>query len=60
MEPIEVLRRRIEERKSSIALFMTGGGCKSMDEYARSTGKYEALYLLLQDVAVMEKIYISV
>jgi hypothetical protein len=43
MEPIEVLRRRIEERKSSIALFLTGGGCKSMDDYARATGKYEAL-----------------
>ena len=59
MEPIEVLRRRIEERKSSIALFLTGGGCKSMDDYARSTGKYEALELLLQDIAEIEKRYIA-
>lgn len=59
MEPIEVLKRRIEERKSSIALFLTGGGCKSMDEYARATGKYEVLDLLLQDIAEIEKRYIA-
>jgi hypothetical protein len=59
MEPIEVLRRRIEERKSSIALFMTNGGCKSMDDYARATGKYEMLESLLQDISEIEKRYIA-
>lgn len=59
MEPLEVLKRRIEERKSSIALFMTAGGCKSMEDYTRATGKHEALELLLQDIAEIEKRYIA-
>ncbi len=59
MEPIEVLKRRIEERKSSIALFVTSGGCKSMEEYARATGKLEALDSLLQDISEIEKRYIA-
>ena len=59
MEPIEVLKRRIEERKSSIALFVTSGGCKSMEEYARTTGKFEILESLLQDISEIEKRYIA-
>ena len=59
MEPIEVLRRRIDERKSSIALFMTTGGCKSMEDYSRMVGKTEMLEALLQDIAEIEQRYIA-
>ena len=59
MEPIEALRRTIRERKSSIELFLTSGACKSMEEYARATGKYEALETLLQDILEIEKRYIA-
>jgi len=59
VEPIEVLRRRIDERKSSIALFMTTGGCKSMEDYSRMVGKTEMLEALLQDIAEIEQRYIA-
>lgn len=59
MEPIEVLRRRIDERKSSIALFMTSGGCKSMEDYSRMVGKMEMIDALLQDIAEIEQRYIA-
>ena len=59
MEPTEALKKRIEEYKSSIALFLTGGGCKSMEDYARLTGKIEALDAILSDISEIEKRYIE-
>lgn len=59
MEPIEALKRRIEEYKSSLSDYLIGGGCKTMEEYSRATGKYEALELVLTDMSEIEKRYIE-
>lgn len=59
MDPIEVLKKKIDEYKSSIALFLTSGGCKSMEDYARLTGKLEALEAILSDISEIEKRYIE-
>jgi hypothetical protein len=59
VDHLETLKRWIDERKSSIALFMTSGGCKSMEEYARASGKHEMLESLLQDISEIEKRYIA-
>jgi hypothetical protein len=59
MEPTEALKKRIEDYKSSIALFMTSGGCKSMEEYARCAGKIETLDAIAADIAEIEKRYIE-
>jgi hypothetical protein len=59
VEPLEILKRRIDERKSSIALFMTSGGCKSMEDYTRMVGKGEMLEALLQDISEIEKRYVD-
>ena len=59
MEPIEALKRRIEEYKSSLSDYLIGGGCRTMEEYSRATGKYEALELVLTDMSEIEKRYIE-
>lgn len=59
MDPLDALKKRIEDYKSSIALFMTGGGCKSMEDYARLTGKCDALDGILSDIEEIQKRYIE-
>lgn len=59
MDPMEAIRKRIEEYKGAIALYLTSGACKSMEEYCRTTGKFEALEAVLDDIKDIEKRYID-
>jgi len=59
MDPIEALKRRIEEYKFSLSEYIVSGGCKTMEEYSRATGKFDALELVLTDMSEIQKRYIE-
>ena len=59
MDQMEAIRRRIDEYKGAIALYLTSGACKSMEEYCRTTGKFEALDAVLDEIKDIEKRYID-
>ncbi len=54
-----ILKRRLDERKSSIELFLAQGGAKSYDEYLRSVGMYAATNESLQDIQEIEKRFLE-
>lgn len=59
MEMTELLKSKIEESKSAIALYLAGGYCKSMEEYCRLSGKHAALNEVLDEINQIEKRYIE-
>ena len=56
---IAVMKRSISEYKLEIEQFLAGGQAKSMDDYSRLVGRYEALKLLESDLQEIEKRFIE-
>lgn len=54
-----ILKRRIEEYKSSIELHLATGGAATQDKYWVSVGNYEAYNNILEDLREIEKRYIE-
>ena len=54
-----ILKRRIEEYKSSIELHLATGGAPTQDKYWVSVGNYEAYNNILEDLKEIEKRYIE-
>ena len=54
-----LLKRRIEEYKSSIELHLATGGAPNQDKYWVSVGNYEAYNNILEDLKEIEKRYIE-
>lgn len=59
MELLELLEKRINESKSAIALYLTSGSCKSMEEYARASSKYNTLEQMLEEIQIIKKRYVE-
>lgn len=59
MDPIEALKKKVDDYKLSLSDYIVNGGCKTMEEYNRVTGKYEALELILSDMLEIQKRYIE-
>ena len=51
----EALERRLNEYKTEIAEFISGGGVKSMEDYNRLVGKIEGIDIVLNNVKELEK-----
>jgi len=56
---IALMKRSISEYKLEIEQFLAGGQAKSMDDYSRLVGRYEALKLLGADLSDIEKRFIE-
>ena len=56
---IALMKRSISEYKLEIEQFLAGGQAKSMDDYSRLVGRYEALKLLEADLSDIEKRFIE-
>ena len=59
-DPLLILiKTKIADYKSSIALFLAEGGATTHEDYVKLTGKYEAFRLLEEDLLEIEKKYIE-
>ena len=56
---LTLIKNKISEYKSSIALFLAEGGATTHEDYVKLTGKYEAFRLLEEDLLEIEKKYIE-
>ncbi len=56
---LELIKNKIADYKSSIALFLAEGGATTHEDYVKLTGKYEAFRLLEEDLLEIEKKYIE-
>jgi hypothetical protein len=54
-----LMKRRIDEMKSDLEKFLANGSAKSMEEYNRIVGRYEALSIIQNELADLEKRYIE-
>jgi hypothetical protein len=59
MEPLETLKKRIEEEIAATSEHLAGGSAKDMTDYARTTGRIAAFRSVLQDISEIEKRYID-
>lgn len=53
------LERRLNEYKTEITEFVSGGGVKSMEDYNRLIGKLEGIDIALNNVKELEKRFIE-
>ena len=56
---LSLIKNKIADYKSSIALFLAEGGATTHEDYVKLTGKYEAFRLLEEDLLEIEKKYIE-
>ena len=56
---LELIKNKIADYKSSIALFLAEGGATTHEDYVKLTGKYEAFRILEEDLLEIEKKYIE-
>jgi hypothetical protein len=56
---ISILLRSISEQKSSIELFLAGGGARSHEEYCRMVGQYSTLVAMEGEIKALEERYIE-
>lgn len=56
---IPTLLSRIDERKSSIELFLANGGAKNYEDYCRAVGEYSALNKIGDDIKDVEQRFIE-
>lgn len=54
-----LLRRRIGESKESVEQFLANGGAESLEQYNRIVGRYEALQMIDDEIAELEKRYVE-
>lgn len=54
-----LMKRRIDEMKSDLETFLANGSANSMEEYNRIVGRYEALSIIQNELADLEKRYIE-
>jgi hypothetical protein len=59
MNPLDALRIRMDDYKSSIAEYLMAGGPKDYETYVKAVAKVEAIEMLLGDIAEIEHIYIE-
>lgn len=59
LDVFSIFERRINEYKSSIELFLAGGGATSQEIYWKNVGKYEALCGIEEELRDIEKRYIE-
>ena len=55
----ESLIFRLNERKSSIELFLANGGAKNYDEYCRMVGEYTSLLKTEGDIREIEQRFLD-
>ena len=55
MDPLETLRKKIDDYKAQLGQHLLAGGAKSHEEYCRCVGKAEAFEYLLSDISEIEK-----
>lgn len=55
----DALERRLNEYKTEITEFVSGGGVKSMEDYNRLIGKLEGIDIALNNVKELEKRFIE-
>jgi len=56
---VALIKRTIQESKQSLEQFLAGGGADSFEKYNRAVGRYEALRLIEEEIADIEKRYIE-
>jgi hypothetical protein len=56
---VPTLLSSIEDKKSSIELFLASGGAKSYEDYGRSVGEYSSLQKVEQDIKDIEQRFIE-
>lgn len=54
-----ILLRRLEEKKSSIELFLAQGGAKSHEDYVRMVGEYSSTTGMIDEVKDLEKRFLE-
>lgn len=59
MDPLETLRKRIEEHKEQITEHLLSGGAKSYEDYVGLMGKVQSLDYVLSDISEIEKRYLE-
>jgi hypothetical protein len=59
MEPLETVKKRIEEEIAAASDHLAGGSAKDMTDYARITGRIAAYRDVLQDISEIEQRYID-
>lgn len=59
MDPLETLKKRIEEEIAAASDHLAGGSVKDMADYARVTGKIAGYRDVLADISEIEKRYID-
>jgi hypothetical protein len=59
MDAIPTILHRIAEQKSSLELFLAGGGAKSYEDYCRTVGEYSALNKIESDIKEIERMFIE-
>ncbi len=52
---LALIKNKIADYKSSIALFLAEGGAATHEDYVKLTGKYEAFRMLEEDLLEIEK-----
>lgn len=55
----DALERRLNEYRSEVSEYISGGGIKSMEEYNRLIGKLEGIDIALNNVKELEKRFIE-
>jgi len=59
VDPLETLRKRIEEEIEAARDHLAGGSVKDMSDYARITGKIAGYRDILTDISEIEQRYID-
>lgn len=59
LDVFSIFERRIKEYKSSIELFLAGGGATSQELYWKHVGKYDALCSIEEEIRDIERRYIE-
>jgi hypothetical protein len=54
-----IMLRRLEEKKSSIELFLAQGGAKSYEDYVRMVGEYSSTTGMIDEVKDLEKRFLE-
>jgi hypothetical protein len=59
MDPLEKLKRLCREQKDDMAAFMLSGGAQDYPAYCKAVGAAQALELVLNEIADIEKALIE-
>ena len=55
----DALERRLNEYRSEVSEYISGGGVRSMEDYNRLIGKLEGIDIALNNVKELEKRFIE-